>query len=269
MWTCSGLKEDAKRALTGKYWTAFVVCLIVFAIKAVGGSVSAAIPLGPIALSFLVLTVLKVGMYRWFARSREAASTPAFEQVFTLFKGETWSKTVAGMLWMYLFQFLWSLIALVPYLALLPFLIYSMLVFTASDAKIPAFLSDYRIGAGLLAAWIVLVALLAVPAIIKFYSYRMTPWILADNPQIGHERALKLSIALTRGQKWQMFVLDLSFLGWWLLGLLACGIGVLFVYPYYLATLAELYARLRQNAVLGGLCTMEELGFYPAGPHAG
>jgi len=166
---------------------------------------------------------------------------------------------------MMLFQFLWALIALVPYLALFPFLIYSMLVMTAQDAKIPDFLSDYRIGTGLLIGWILLLIVLSIPALIKFYSYRMTPWILADNPQMGYQKALKLSMALTRGQKWPMFVLDLSFLGWWLLGILACGIGVMFVYPYYLATFAELYARLRLQGVNNGLCTMEELGFIPAG----
>lgn len=268
MWTCADLKNDAKIALTGKYWTAFVACLIVFAIEAVGGSLSALIPFGPIALSFLIMTVLYVGLYRWFARSREAAATPAVEQVFALFKGETWSKTVGSMLWMYLFQFLWSLIALLPYLALLPFLIYSILIFTARDTQIPDFLVDYRTGALVLAIWILLVLLLSIPAIIKYYSYRMTPWILSDNPLIGHERALKLSIGLTRGHRWHMFVLDLSFLGWWLLGLLACGVGVLFVFPYYIATQAELYARLRQNGVLGQLCTMEELGYFPAGRQA-
>ena len=37
---------------------------------------------------------------------------------------------------------------------------------------------------------------------------------------------------MTRGHKWNIFVLDLSFIGWFLLGILACGIGMFFVMPY-------------------------------------
>ncbi|MNC73849.1 hypothetical protein D3C75_1251160 [compost metagenome] len=64
---------------------------------------------------------------------------------------------------------------------------------------------------------------------------------------------------MTRGHKFRMFVLDLSFLGWVLLGLLALGIGVLFVQPYVNATKAELYLELRHNALMYKLTTEQEL----------
>ncbi|MDD4803311.1 MAG: DUF975 family protein [Syntrophomonas sp.] len=101
--------------------------------------------------------------------------------------------------------------------------------------------------------------LLIIPGIIKYYAYRMVPYILADNPQIGYKRALKLSTGMTDGEKFSIFVLDLSFIGWYLLGALAFGVGVLFVFPYQNATEAELYLVLRQNAIQNGLCTSEEL----------
>ena len=87
----------------------------------------------------------------------------------------------------------------------------------------------------------------------------MVPYILADNPEIGHSRAIKLSNEMTRGEKWDIFVLDLSFLGWFILGSLAFGIGILFVQPYYDATNAELYIKLRQNAIDNGLTSKNEL----------
>jgi len=46
-----------------------------------------------------------------------------------------------------------------------------------------------------------------------------------------------------------IFILDLSFLGWFILGALALGIGILFVQPYYDATNAELYLNLKQNTI--------------------
>jgi uncharacterized membrane protein len=64
---------------------------------------------------------------------------------------------------------------------------------------------------------------------------------------------------MTHGHKFRMFVLDLSFLGWILLGLLALGIGVLFVQPYINATKAELYLELRHHALVYNLTTEHEL----------
>lgn len=102
--------------------------------------------------------------------------------------------------------------------------------------------------------------LLIIPGIIKSYAYRMVPYILADNPQIGYKRAIELSNKMTSGEKFDMFVLDLSFIGWYLLGTLALVIGVIFVMPYENATKAQLYLVLRQKALDTGLCSYKELG---------
>ena len=101
--------------------------------------------------------------------------------------------------------------------------------------------------------------LLIIPGIIKFYAYRMVPYILSENPAIGSKRAIQLSTRMTQGQKFDIFVLDLSFIGWFLLGILAFGVGVLFVQPYYDATNAELYLTLREKALAEGMTTTDEL----------
>lgn len=108
--------------------------------------------------------------------------------------------------------------------------------------------------------------LLIIPGIIQGYAYSMIPYIMADNPGMDYRRAMKLSMAMTNGQKWEIFVLDLSFLGWVLLGLVACCIGVVFLQPYVYATKAELYVVLRQRALDAGLCTAEEVGQQAALP---
>lgn len=101
--------------------------------------------------------------------------------------------------------------------------------------------------------------LLIIPGIIKSYAYSMVPYILADNPEIHYHRAIQLSNEMTRGHKFDMFVLDLSFIGWYLLGALACGLGVYFVNPYRDSTMAELYLILRHNAITNGFTTPQEL----------
>ncbi len=101
--------------------------------------------------------------------------------------------------------------------------------------------------------------LLIIPGIIKKYAYKMVPYILADNPEIGRKRALELSDQMTKGHKFRIFVLQLSFMGWYLLGMLACLVGMMFVTPYQNATEAELYLVLRQQAIEKGLCDYQEL----------
>jgi len=104
--------------------------------------------------------------------------------------------------------------------------------------------------------------LFIIPGIIKSYAYSMVPYILSDNPNIGAKRALQLSEQMTRGHKFDIFVLELSFLGWYLLGVLALVVGTFFVMPYEDATKAELYLVLRQNALDSNMCTYAELGMY-------
>lgn len=87
--------------------------------------------------------------------------------------------------------------------------------------------------------------LLIVPGIIKAYEYSMIPYLLAEDSSIEMKDAFAKSKQMTTGQKWNLFVLDLSFLGWWILGTLLCGIGNLFVEPYYEATSVEVYVALK------------------------
>jgi uncharacterized membrane protein len=101
--------------------------------------------------------------------------------------------------------------------------------------------------------------LFCIPGIIKTFSYYAVPYILADNPKIDYRRALKLSMKMTDGYKLDIFALELSFIGWVLLGEICCFIGVAFITPYIAATNAEMYAHIRKNALEKGYCTPDEL----------
>lgn len=87
--------------------------------------------------------------------------------------------------------------------------------------------------------------LFIIPGFVKAYEYSMIPYLLAENPNLSAPQAFSLSKQMTTGQKMDLFVLDLSFLGWIILGLICCGIGILFVLPYPEATRAEVYLNLR------------------------
>lgn len=84
--------------------------------------------------------------------------------------------------------------------------------------------------------------LFIVPGIIKAYEYRLTPYLLAENPDMDWKEALDRSKMMMDGQKWNSFLLDMSFIGWIILTVVSFGIvGIFYAYPYILATDVELY----------------------------
>ncbi len=85
---------------------------------------------------------------------------------------------------------------------------------------------------------------------IKYYSYLLVPYILAENPDVTRKEAILLSRQMMAGYKWRAFLLDLSFLGWRVLSLFTLGIlNILYVTPYLSATRAELYMAQRARAL--------------------
>lgn len=98
--------------------------------------------------------------------------------------------------------------------------------------------------------------LFVIPGVIKAYEYRMIPYLLAENPQMDHKIAFVLSKKMMDGEKWNAFVLDLSFFGWALLSACTCGVLLIFyVSPYIQYTDAYLYQALRSKI------TPEEMTF--------
>ena len=91
--------------------------------------------------------------------------------------------------------------------------------------------------------------LLIIPGIYKAYCWRLVPFILADEPDMPGKEARALSASMMDGSKWGSFVLDLSFIGWKLVGAITFGIlNIVFTNPYEAATDTELYLALKEQA---------------------
>lgn len=104
---------------------------------------------------------------------------------------------------------------------------------------------------------------------IKHYSYFAVPFIAAENPDVSPKEALLLSRRMMDGHKWDCFLLDLSFLGWRLLGFLSFGVTeVLWSVPYRMAAYTEYYADLRklakEQALPGSELLNDEYLYVPA-----
>lgn len=89
--------------------------------------------------------------------------------------------------------------------------------------------------------------LLIVPGMMKYYSYSMTSFILKDNPDMEGDEAIDASIEIMVGHKADLFLLDLSMIGWVLLSCITCGIGFLFLCPYIYTAHAHFYEDLKKE----------------------
>lgn len=96
--------------------------------------------------------------------------------------------------------------------------------------------------------------LLIIPGWIKGYSYAMAPYIMKDMFDAGHEmkatEAITESRKLMNGHKAELFLLDVSFWGWDIVGLITGGIGFLWITPYYRQTKANFYRQLAGDRYL-------------------
>ena len=87
--------------------------------------------------------------------------------------------------------------------------------------------------------------LLIVPGIIKSIEYAMTPFIVADEPELGCNEAIEKSMAMMRGHRWQFFKMYLGMIGWMILGVFTCYIAWLWIVPYYQMVFAKFYLELK------------------------
>ncbi len=285
-------KANAKSGLKRYYWTAFLVSLVVGLVTGVGGGASArgssnnanaivngggsevaqsgmesglanvqntiseimedpstaGIVIGVFAgavilalifglvWSLFVATPATIGKNHFYLASRESESK--FNQVFYAFKNNYAKKSWASFSTQ-LIILAWSLLGVIPSI------LAAVLIATTEST-----------------AWSALTVLTIpamIPALIKSFEYSQVDYLLAENKDMTGKRARELSSQMTDGYKWELFKLGFSFIGWILLSVLTCGIGVLFLAPYMEATMAEAYTFLKVNALNKNQTTIEEL----------
>lgn len=261
---------DKLRAVLGDWIETFMANrLLLFAL------IFLAIVLGSM-YSLFIGNMIQIGLKRWFLRaSNRFYPAPSMEPLFLSFKRGRYMATFKAASWKWMWLFVWSI----------PFILCNILVFTPIVLLIDAYrttgasnispelidrvlnaygLPRFFYSPGFFAVVGVVMIVFMIILQFKRYQYKMTDYILADNPHIGTRRALTLSKLMSKGLLWRFFVLDLSFAGWFILAsMFIClpGISVIFVMPYYEATWVEAYKNRRDYLVACQELTMEELGY--------
>lgn len=182
------LKDRSKDQIRGKVLILFFISILLSVVSAVLGM----IPILGFIVSFLIVSVLSIGMYR-ICLDVTRGMDPKFERLLP--EQEIWGKAICLQLLVMLFTFLWSL-------------------------------------------------LLVIPGIIKAYSYAMAPYLLAEHPEMSASEAIKESQLMMDGHKMDLFILDLSFIGWALLVPITCGLILIYLIPYTMTARANFYREL-------------------------
>lgn len=218
-------KNAALKALNGNWAQALVATIIVGLIVCVLNapdtanntlSLSGGLPIFPPYLGYglsliaiLVLLPISAGYYNSFRVLLETGDNRITNNTFSLAFGN-WMHVMAGMLVMYIYIVLWSMLFLIP-------------------------------------------------GIIKAYSYAMTPYILVEHPELSVNQAIDLSRKLMKGRKFDLFYLQLSFIGWALLSILTLGIGMLWLMPYMGCSQAAFYADVKEDNGMANVLEAERV----------
>lgn len=245
MWDRKELKEKAKDFLRGNYGNALAVSVIIGLLNSydknpVVRNISETLfefSASPI-LTFILLFILSLlfktfvinpllyGGQSFFLRSVSYGKSD-ISDIMNAFREENYANIVKTMFLQDIFITLWAIPALLPLLLLLIF---------------------SRVGGNDLNPGLIFLFGLFALALLMFksYQYRFIPFILDDYPEMPPLEIIKRSKALTKGHKFGMFILDFSFTGWYILGILLLFIGVILVQPYHQSTIAFLYLELEE-----------------------
>lgn len=214
------IKQWAKQSFKAQYGICVAITVIVLAIGAVADPAiwnrdNQSMPLlvssssVSMLIMFLIVPVVTVGQC-WSFLNVYRNKTVSVGDLFIGFRN--YGHNLGGMLWAYLFTFLWS-------------------------------------------------CLFIIPGIIKGIAYSFVPYLLQEYPNLPATEAIKVSMAMTKGHKGQIFVMYLSFIGWFLLSALTLGLlGILYVFPYCMASTAGLYEEYKKLAFETGAVDQNRLG---------
>lgn len=211
-------------------------------------------------VSIFVSLPLGVSAKNWFIRNRETPEAPEFGLLFNHY-AKNFKKLVFAAFWQSLWILIWSLPMVAGTILYILAFFTSFYTYNLPDGTNMATMEPSMNFFIMIFLGMLLIFVGNIIVLNRSYAYFMMFSVMADNPDVGGKRAMELSKKMMKGNKLHLLGLQLSFIGWILLTMLTCGIGLVVLNPYIEQTNAEVYARLRSIAVERGDTTMEELGF--------
>ena len=234
------LKFLARKQLRQSYWPALLVCLIVIFFESISqgnsripftllGFITNSLPFRP-GLQLLLLTLLLIVVMQIFVSNpiavgksyyfiREVEGTGQLKDLFLAFRSRLYWKITFIMF------------------------LYTLIIFGSIVAPLLIVITLIAIGAN--AALLFVALFIVIPwlcfGIMWSYRYRFISYFLAQNPNLYFRRSMYISKTLAEGIEFKLFLLEISFAGWYIIGSLLFGLGIFLVRPYHEATIAQAY----------------------------
>ncbi|MEJ5283661.1 MAG: DUF975 family protein [Brevinematia bacterium] len=227
----SDLMKTANSSLKGKWLLSIGVSLVSLAILII----LAFIPILGSIVTLIVLGPLLVGLSKYFislTRNEEVS----FNMLFEGFSNQNFARSFVAYLLFIIFLFLWSLIFIIPFAILIVVYVVNSGLITGDMSNLYSLLNDTSF-----IIFILLSYLLLIPAIIAAFSYSMTFFIIADEPEISGFEAIKKSVQIMKGNKGKLFLLYIIFSILAVLCVLTLGIAYLWLIPFAGAVAAAFY----------------------------
>ncbi len=253
-WTISGVKERARNAFKANYWKIMLVTLLVGMITGAGGGVSSGV--GNMGGSSSTSSSSYEDEFSGGDLGAEIENTiknmnPTQQATAVGVAG------IAVIVLIVIFIVVFVFSVAYAYFLANPFMVGAKRFYNRSlveDANVRELVSSFGGGNYLRTVKIMFLMnlftglwtmLFIIPGIIKSYEYRMIPYIIMENPELSSKEVFARSKQLMDGNKWSTFLLDLSFIGWWILAIFTCGLlGIFWVSPYQAMADAALYREL-------------------------
>lgn len=248
----SDYRAAARQTLSGNWKPAVIAALVYIAIGAFMSCITSILqhsdPKGYMWLSsvnslysvFIVMPLgfaLTIAFYNFAKDNSDNRLTANF---FTLFKAN-YRNGLLGTLLMSIILVLISIIPMIiaAVIAILPFISDIEIIKSCLDGNFS--FDTILIFVKFILLFIPLMLIAYIPAMVYAYRVTLFPLLLVENPEMGVRESFKCSAEIMRGHKWQLFCLDISFIGWFILGLLCAGIGLLWVIPYQQTARSHFY----------------------------
>ena len=186
-----------------------------------------------ILLSIFVIDVIAAGEV-YFYYKFYSGSEGDFTTFFEGFRDGKYLHVVGGMLLMSVYIMLWTIAFSIIGTVLISF--GGGLLFVSNGVGVVCIIFG-----------IIFIIVAMVIAFIKAYQYSMIPYLLIDRPDMTIKESFAMTKKMTDGNKWSLFVLDLSFIGWWLLSILTLFLlAIFYVAPYQSLASAGAYDYLKR-----------------------
>ena len=217
------IKNEAKRLLQGRWANAVGAVFIFFVLAEIVNYISYIIPILGIIIGIAIISYFSLSFNKYCVKVSENIGRIKYSECFL--DASTFFKTIGAEL-------------LVGLALIIPFIIISIILIVISPELEGIFFILFLIV-------IILTCIFTVYISLSFFPLA---FIFIEEKEIGIIEGIKKSMNISKGVKWEYFVFLLSFIGWYLLAIITCGIGLLWLTPYYMLSTYLFYKEAKKRS---------------------